>query len=127
MNFSLAVAAGVAAAVDPEAVKAHIELSELGRRIEEGYVDDILFNRQAFENGSAYVLDNARRLAPAAWPYLPGEKRITSVEALTLNRIAQLICGSGAATINYRGVKVGDVDALVADAVAPAPRDDGRM
>ena len=70
---------------------------------------------------------NLLMLAPAAWPYLPGEKGITRVEALTLNRIAQLICGSGAATINYRGAKMGDVDALVVDAVAPAPRDDGRM
>ena len=70
---------------------------------------------------------NLLMLAPAAWPYLPGEKRITRVEALTLNRIAQLICGSGAATINYRGAKPGDVDALVADAVAPAPHGDGRM
>ena len=70
---------------------------------------------------------NLLMLAPAAWPYLPGEKRITRVEALTLNRIAQLICGSGAATINYRGAKMGDVDALVADAVAPALRGDGRM
>ena len=58
-------------------------------------------------------------LAPTAWPYLPGEKRITRVEALTLNRIAQLICGTGSATINYRGAKLGDVDAFVADAVAP--------
>ena len=62
---------------------------------------------------------NLLMLAPAAWPYLPGEKRITRVEALTLNRIAQLICGTGSATINYRGAKPGDVDAFVADAVAP--------
>ena len=69
---------------------------------------------------------NLLMLAPAAWPYLPGEKRITRVEALTLNRIAQLICGGGAATINYRGAKLGDVDALVADAVAPAPHGAGK-
>ena len=62
---------------------------------------------------------NLLMLAPAAWPYLPGEKKITRVEALTLNRIAQLICGTGAATINYRGAKLNDVDAFVADAVAP--------
>ena len=70
---------------------------------------------------------NLLMLAPAAWPYLPGEKRITRIEALTLNRIAQLICGSGAATINYRGAKPGDVDALVVDAVASAPHGDRRM
>ena len=70
---------------------------------------------------------NLLMLAPAAWPYLSGEKRITRIEALTLNRIAQLICGSGAATINYRGAKPGDVDALVVDAVASAPHGDRRM
>lgn len=69
---------------------------------------------------------NLLMLAPAAWPYLPGEKKITRVEALTLNRIAQLICGSGAATINYRGAKLDDVDALVADAVAPTPHGVGK-
>ena len=56
-------------------------------------------------------------LAPAAWPYLPGEKPITRASACTLNRIAQLIAGPGAATINYRGMKVNDVDRLVAEAV----------
>lgn len=56
-------------------------------------------------------------LAPAAWPYLPGEKPITRASACTLNRIAQLIAGPGAATINYRGMKVNDVDRLVAEAL----------
>ena len=56
-------------------------------------------------------------LAPAAWPYLPGVKPITRASASTLNRIAQLIAGPGAATINYRGMKVSDVDCLVAEAV----------
>ena len=78
---------------------------------------------QLFERCEA---GNLLMLAPAAWPYLPGEKKITRVEALTLNRIAQLICGSGAATINYRGAKLDDVDALVADAVAPTPHGVGK-
>ena len=78
---------------------------------------------QLFERCAA---GNLLMLAPAAWPYLPGEKKITRVEALTLNRIAQLICGSGAATINYRGAKLDDVDALVADAVAPTPHGVGK-
>ena len=56
-------------------------------------------------------------LAPAAWPYLPGEKPMTRWSACTLNRIAQLIAGPGAATINYRGMKVNDVDRLVAEAL----------
>ena len=78
---------------------------------------------QLFERCAA---GNLLMLAPAAWPYLPGEKKITRVEALTLNRIAQLICGTGAATINYRGAKLDDVDALVADAIAPTPHSIGR-
>ena len=59
-------------------------------------------------------------LAPAAWPYLPGEKPMTRASACTLNRIAQLIAGPGAATINYRGMPVADVDRLVAEAVKGA-------
>ena len=56
-------------------------------------------------------------LAPAAWPYLPGEKPITRAIACTLNRIAQLIAGKGAANVNYRGMKINDIDSLVAEAV----------
>ena len=78
---------------------------------------------QLFERCAA---GNLLMLAPAAWPYMPGEKKITRIEAQTLNRIAQLICGTGAATINYRGAKLGDVDAFVADAVAPIPHGAGR-
>ena len=78
---------------------------------------------QLFERCAA---GNLLMLAPAAWPYMPGEKKITRVEALALNRIAQLICGTGAATINYRGAKLGDVDALVSDAVAPTSHGAGR-
>ena len=59
-------------------------------------------------------------LAPAAWPYLPGQKPITRATACTLNRIAQLIAGPGAAAINYRGMQVADVDRLVAEAVKGA-------
>ena len=53
-------------------------------------------------------------LAPIGWPYQPGEKPMTRADACTLNRIAQLIAGSGAAQINYRGMKVADIDRLVA-------------
>jgi hypothetical protein len=52
-------------------------------------------------------------LAPIAWKYTPGEKKITRLDACTLNRIAQLIAGDGASEINYRGVEVQNVDALV--------------
>lgn len=55
-------------------------------------------------------------LAPAAWPYLPGEKAISRQDACTLNRIAQLICGSGAAEIDYKGMVPAEIDRLVENA-----------
>ena len=55
-------------------------------------------------------------LAPAGWPYQPGEKKMTRFDACTLNRIAQLVAGEGAAEINYRGVKPGDITSRVAAA-----------
>ena len=56
-------------------------------------------------------------LAPAAWPYSTAEKPMTRFDACTLNRIAQLIAGNGAAVINYKGVKPNDIDRLVREAV----------
>lgn len=56
-------------------------------------------------------------LAPINWPYEPGEKKITRASACALNRIAQLIAKAGAARIDYKGVKVADVDRLVEEAV----------
>lgn len=53
-------------------------------------------------------------LAPAGWPYCPGEKKMTRLDACVLNRIAQLLAGEGAAEINYRGMKPGDIEELVA-------------
>ena len=55
-------------------------------------------------------------LAPAAWPYLPGEKKITRMDACALNRIAQMIAGEGAAEIDYKGVRPEGVDELVFEA-----------
>lgn len=56
-------------------------------------------------------------LAPAGWPYLPGEKRMTREDSCVLNRIAQLLCGSGAAEIRYRGLVPAALDRLVGKAV----------
>ena len=56
---------------------------------------------------------NLLMLAPIAWPYLPGEKKITRMEACALNRIAQLIAGRGAAEINYKGYDPGNIDKYV--------------
>ena len=55
-------------------------------------------------------------LAPAGWPYQPGEKKMTRFDACTLNRIAQLVAGEGAAEIKYRGMKPGDITSRVAAA-----------
>ena len=68
---------------------------------------------KAFESASEGRL---LMLAPAAWPYQPGEKKMTRFDACALNRIAQLIAGEGAAEINYHGMKPGNVDGLVAEA-----------
>ena len=60
---------------------------------------------------------NLLLLAPAAWPYQTAEKPMTRFDACVLNRIAQLIAGDGAAEINYKGMKPGDIDRLVREAV----------
>ena len=46
---------------------------------------------------------NLLMLAPAGWPYLPGEKKITRMDACVLNRIAQLMAREGAVEIDYKG------------------------
>lgn len=57
-------------------------------------------------------------LAPARWPYLPGKKPMTRSDACTLNRIAQLLSGSGAAEIAYKGVCINGIEELVREATA---------
>lgn len=52
-------------------------------------------------------------LAPAAWPYLPGKKPITRMDACVLNRIAQLIAGDGAVEIDYKGARLDGVEEAV--------------
>ena len=51
-------------------------------------------------------------LAPAAWPYVPGEKPMTRFDATAMNRLAQWIAGNGAAEINYHGLAPDSIDAL---------------
>ena len=43
--------------------------------------------------------------------------RDETASVCTLNRIAQLLSGKGAAVINYRGMRVDDVDRLVSEAL----------
>lgn len=49
-------------------------------------------------------------LAPAAWPYTPGERAMTREDACALNRIAQAIARDGAAEINYKGLTPSSID-----------------
>lgn len=55
---------------------------------------------------------NLLMLAPAAWPYVPGEKPMTRFDATAMNRLAQWIAGNGAAEINYHGLAPDNIDAL---------------
>ena len=63
------------------------------------------------------VQGNLLMLAPAAWEYVPGERNITRMDACALNRIAQLLSGSGAVEIQYRGTTLADVDAYAMEAM----------
>ena len=60
---------------------------------------------------------NLLMLAPAGWPYQPAEKPMTRIDALVLNRIAQLIAGEGACAIDYKGATLANVDAEVGKVV----------
>lgn len=60
---------------------------------------------------------NLLMLSPINWPYCPGEKKMTRIDACILNRIAQLLAGSGAAKIDYKGMKPNDIDRLATEAV----------
>ena len=60
---------------------------------------------------------NLLMLAPAGWPYQPAEKPMTRIDALVLNRIAQLIAGDGACAIDYKGATLANVDAEVSKVV----------
>ena len=67
--------------------------------------------RRAFAEGFRVV-------ALASWPYIPGEKPMTRIDAQIMNRIAQLIAGEDAAKINYKGVVMGGIDEGVARCTA---------
>lgn len=49
-------------------------------------------------------------LAPIAWPYQPGEKRMTREDATALNRLAQWLAREGAAEVNYHGARPAAID-----------------
>ena len=56
-------------------------------------------------------------LAPIAWPYQPGEKKMTRLDAVAMNRLCQWLAGDGAATCNYHGMKPNNIDELALAAV----------
>ena len=68
----------------------------------------------------ATAAGNLLMLAPATWPYLPGEKKMTRIDACILNRIAQWLSGDGATEIKYRGVAPAEIDRLAAEAICAA-------
>ena len=61
---------------------------------------------------------NLLMLAPSGWPYLPGEKKMTRIDACVLNRLAQMIAGPGAVEIIYKGVEPRQVEELAHAVVA---------
>ena len=56
-------------------------------------------------------------LAPARWPFMPGEKPMKRADAQVMNRLSQWLAGEGAAEINYRGVTFAEIDRLALEAV----------
>ena len=69
---------------------------------------------------------NLLMLAPAKWPYRPGEKKMTRVDALTLNQLASWIVGGAGELVAsarelargcYHGSQVADVEKLALEAV----------
>ncbi len=66
---------------------------------------------------NATAAGNLLMLAPIAWPYQPGEKKMTRIDACILNCIAQWLSGDGAVEIKYRGVEPSEIDRLAAEAI----------
>lgn len=57
-------------------------------------------------------------LAPGAWPYQPGEKPMTRLDATAMNRLCQYLAGPGAAEVNYHGLKPSNVDKIAQESIA---------
>ena len=77
-----------------------------------------------FEKPNGALFDQCAKgnlllLAPAAWPYILGEKPPTRESSLILNRIAQLLAGDGEGEIKYNGIVLRDIDAKVIEALQP--------
>lgn len=107
---------------------------EIARRAIEANAKLITLSNKGFSplfKPSGRAFDSASEgrllmLAPAGWPYQPGEKKMTRFDACALNRIAQLMAGDGAAEINYRGMKPANIEGLVAEACRADARPTGQ-
>jgi hypothetical protein len=107
---------------------------EIARRAMEANAKLITLSNKGFSplfKPSGRAFDSASEgrllmLAPAGWPYCPGEKKMTRFDACALNRIAQLMAGDGAAEINYHGMRPSNVDGLVAEACRADARPTGQ-
>lgn len=107
---------------------------EIARRAMEANAKLITLSNKGFSplfKPSGRAFDSASEgrllmLAPAGWPYQPGEKKMTRFDACALNRIAQLMAGDGAAEINYHGMRPSNVDGLVAEACRADARPTGQ-
>ena len=82
-----------------------------------GYKVIVLANKGFSNIGkpSGHLFDHCAKgnllmLAPSAWPYLPGEKPITRMDACILNRLAQAIADQYAVEIQYRGIVPAQID-----------------
>ena len=99
---------------------------EIARRLFAGDAKMILLKNKGFSErgkpeGALFDRCAAGRLlvmAPSAWPYVPGEKKMTRFDACVLNRIAQAIARDGAAEINYHGMRPADIDRLAITALS---------
>ena len=99
---------------------------EIARRLFAGEAKMILLKNKGFSErgkpeGALFDRCAAGRLlvmAPSAWPYVPGEKKMTRFDACVLNRIAQAIARDGAAEINYHGMRPADIDGLAITALS---------
>ena len=99
---------------------------EIARRAHEAGASVIALRNKSFarfEKPAGRLFDDCARgnlllLAPAAWPWVPGEKPPTRESSLVLNRIAQLLCDEYAADIDYKGATIPDVDAKVKQALS---------
>ena len=130
-EFQAALAAPLAAAKDG-AVLVNPCISqgerEIARRVLSAGAAMIVLKNKGFSplfkpEGALFDCCSAGRLlmlAPAAWPFTPGNKPMTREDACALNRIAQAIARDGAAEIDYKGLKPRFIDESARKACNPS-------